>query len=54
MIAALVADNEAVAKRMRKFVAVADAADDVFTADMLTARIGQHEQNAWMLRSILS
>ncbi len=52
MLDALIADNEAVAKRMREFVAVADEADDVFTADMLTARIGKHEENAWMLRSM--
>jgi starvation-inducible DNA-binding protein len=52
MLDALIADNEAAAKRMREFVAAADEADDVFTADMLTARIGKHEQNAWMLRSM--
>ena len=52
MLDALIADNEAAAKRMREFVAAADEADDVYTADMLTARIGKHEQNAWMLRSM--
>jgi len=54
MIAALIKDNEAVARRMRKAVAVADDADDVFTADMLTARIGKHEENVWMLRAVAS
>ncbi len=54
MVAALVKDNEAVARRMRDAVAIADKADDVFTADMLTARVGKHEQNVWMLRAILS
>lgn len=54
MIHCLIADNEAVSKRMREFVAIASEADDVFTADMLTARIGKHEQNAWMLRAIVS
>lgn len=54
MIKALVQDNEAVARRLRKAVAIADDADDVFTADMLTGRIGQHEQNVWMLRAIAS
>lgn len=53
MIEELVADNEAVAKRLRAFVAIAEHAEDVFTADLLTARIGQHEQNAWMLRSLI-
>jgi starvation-inducible DNA-binding protein len=52
MLDALIADNEAAAKRMREFVAAADEADDVFTADLLTARIGKHEENAWMLRSM--
>lgn len=54
MIHSLIADNEAISKRMREFVSVAAEADDVFTADMLTARIGKHEQNAWMLRAIVS
>jgi len=54
MIKALVKDNEAVARRLRKAVGIADEADDVFTADMLTARIGKHEQNVWMLRAIAS
>lgn len=49
MINELVADNEAIARRMREAVKIADDADDVFTADMLTARIGVHEQNIWML-----
>lgn len=52
MIQALIKDNEAVARRMRDAVAVADEANDVFTADMLTARIGKHEENVWMLRAI--
>ncbi|HZV19820.1 MAG TPA: DNA starvation/stationary phase protection protein [Sphingobium sp.] len=52
MLATLVKDNEAVARRLRKAVAVADDADDVFTADLLTARIGKHEENVWMLRAI--
>lgn len=54
MIKALISDNEAVARRLRKAVGVADKADDVFTADMLTARIGKHEENVWMLRSVAS
>lgn len=52
MLDSLIADNETLARRFRAFVAVAEKADDVFTADMLTARIGQHEENAWMLRSM--
>lgn len=52
MLDSLITDNEKLARRFREFVAVAEKADDVFTADMLTARIGQHEENAWMLRSM--
>lgn len=52
MLNALIADNETAAKRFREFVAVAEEADDVFTADMLTGRIGQHEENIWMLKSM--
>lgn len=53
MIAELVADNEAVAKRMSEFAELADEHGDAFTHDMLVARIGVHEENAWMLRSSL-
>lgn len=54
MISELVADNEAVAKRMSDFAELADKNGDMFTHDMLVARIGVHEQNAWMLRSSLA
>ncbi|MCW2362286.1 MULTISPECIES: Dps family protein [Sphingobium] len=52
MIDALIKDNEAVARRLREAVAVAEEGDDVFSADMLTARIGKHEENVWMLRAV--
>lgn len=51
MIAELVADNEAVARRMAEFAELADEAGDMFTNDLLIARIGVHEKNAWMLRA---
>lgn len=51
MLMALIKDNEAIAKRLRKAVKVAESADDVFTADFLTARIGMHEKNIWMLKA---
>lgn len=54
MLKSLIKDNEAVARRLRKAVSVADDAGDVFTADMLTGRIGKHEQNVWMLRAVAS
>lgn len=52
MVEALVADNQTAASRFREFVAIAEKSDDVFTADMLTARIGQHEENVWMLKAM--
>lgn len=54
MISELVADNEKVAKRMSEFAELADDNGDLFTHDMLVARIGIHEQNAWMLRASLA
>ena len=52
MLKELIADNESIARRLRGAVKIADKGDDVFTADFLTARIGQHEKNVWMLKSI--
>ena len=54
MISELVADNETIARRMAEFAETAEEANDPFTNDMLVARIGVHEQNAWMLRASLS
>lgn len=54
LIAALVEDNQSIADRLRKSVNAADEINDVYTADMLTARIGVHEEAAWMLRSLLA
>lgn len=53
MIRELVTDNETVAKRMQEFAELADDLGDLFTHDMLVARIGVHEENAWMLRASL-
>jgi len=53
MIEILVKDHQTVAKSLRDAVEEADEVHDVFTADMLTARIGKHEHYAWMLRSML-
>jgi starvation-inducible DNA-binding protein len=39
-------------KSLREAVSEADNVDDVFTAYMLTARIGRHENFAWMLRAL--
>ena len=54
MIKQLVADNEAVAKRMYDVSETAEENDDKFTEDMIIARIGRHEENAWMLRSSIA
>ncbi|MCH8685841.1 Dps family protein [Pedomonas mirosovicensis] len=54
MLRALIADNEALAKRFREFSNAAQDAQDKFTEDMLIGRIGAHEKNAWMLKSLLS
>lgn len=54
MLRALIADNEALAKRFREFSNAAADAQDKFTEDMLIGRIGAHEKNAWMLKSLLA
>lgn len=54
MIAELARDNDTVARRMSEFAELAEEAGDLYTHDMLVARIGVHEQNGWMLRSSLS
>lgn len=54
MVATLSDDNEAVARRLRKAVLAAQEIDDVYTADLLTRRIGAHEEAAWMLRAVLA
>ena len=54
MLKVLVADNEAVAKRMLEVSDVAEENNDKFTEDMIIARIGTHEENAWMLRATIA
>jgi starvation-inducible DNA-binding protein len=51
---ALIADHETVARSFRELVGVAERAQDVATADLLTGRIHAHEEAAWMLRSVVS
>lgn len=52
MVEMLAKDHQRVAASLREAVQEADKLDDVFTADLLTARIGKHEQYAWMLRAL--
>jgi len=54
MIRLLITGNEACAKSLREAVSRAEKCDDVKTADLLTDRIGKHEENIWMLRSLVS
>ena len=54
MVKELVEDHEKMARLIRDGVAAAEDVDDVKTADMLTERIGVHEEAAWMLRATIS
>jgi starvation-inducible DNA-binding protein len=54
MVALLAEGNEAVAATARSVFPVAERAGDQPTCDLLTQRIGVHEKNAWMLRSLLA
>lgn len=53
-IANLVEGNEICSRILRKGALAADELQDVKTADLLVERIGAHEENAWMLRSLLA
>ncbi|MFQ6537637.1 MULTISPECIES: Dps family protein [Aphanothece] len=53
MVRELVEGHEAVARTIRGVFAIADAANDEPTADLLTQRLQIHEKTAWMLRSLL-
>jgi starvation-inducible DNA-binding protein len=54
MLAALLADHEALARSLREDIGtVPDHHRDVGTADFLTGLLEQHEKAAWMLRSFL-
>lgn len=53
MVQELLDDNERCAKSLRDAVAIAEQAEDMKTADLLTNRVGVHEESAWMLRSML-
>lgn len=52
-LAMLVRDNGRLCETLRQALATAEEHDDVVTADLLTARLAQHEQNAWMLQMTL-
>ena len=54
MIRQLANDNQLVATQLRDAVMEAEKVDDVYTADLLTARIGAHEEAAWMLNALVA
>ncbi len=54
MIRLLIHCNEACAKYAREVVGKAEDVEDVMTADLLTERIGRHEENVWMLRALVT
>ena len=54
MIRLLIHGNEHCARSLRDAAGSADECEDVKTADLLTERIGQHEENVWMLRAMLA
>ncbi|MDX1654986.1 MAG: Dps family protein [Candidatus Competibacteraceae bacterium] len=54
MVRQLVEANEITARNLRQSIHEAEQVDDVKTADMLTDRLGQHEENIWMLRALLA
>ncbi len=53
MVQQLARDHQTLAEQLREIVKVAEDADDVYTADLLTSRIGFHEESAWMLNALI-
>lgn len=53
-IGELIGFNEKLAASMRDIVAIAEKAQDVKTADLMTEKIGILEENAWMLRATIA
>lgn len=55
MLAALLADHEAIIQKLRKNLSdCAEKYQDMGTSDFLTGLMEQHEKTAWMLRAYLS
>ncbi len=52
MVAALLADHEALIRRAREALDTAAEVNDPASEDLLTVRIQTHEKTAWMLRSM--
>ncbi|WP_420349109.1 Dps family protein [Pelagibius sp.] len=54
MVSNLIRDHEAIVRRLREGVEIAESLRDAVSADMLTERMRFHEQAIWMLRAVLS
>lgn len=54
MIRALAKDQETIAATARDAFAIAEAANDEATADLMVQRLHVHEKAAWMLRAMLA
>jgi len=52
MIDQLVADNEALVRRLRDTASIAAEHGDGATEDLMNARMAEHEEAIWMLRAI--
>lgn len=53
MVDILAKGHEAAARTARALFPLVEKANDEPSADLLTQRIAQHEQTAWMLRALL-
>ena len=53
MVRELAEDHQRVAGLLRRIVEEAERVEDVYTADLLTSRIGVHEEASWMLMAML-
>lgn len=52
MLVSLIADHEAVCRKLRKTEELAQELKDVVTSDMLIERMAFHENAIWMLRAV--
>jgi starvation-inducible DNA-binding protein len=52
MIERLIADNEALVRRLRETAAIAAQQDDGATEDLMNTLMADHEKAIWMLRAI--
>ncbi len=53
-IRVLIRDNGLLCDTLREAVRTSEEHEDVVTADLLTSRLAQHEQNGWMLQMIVA